>query len=329
MPRVPVSAPENFSASGADSFQRLIHARLAQPVPASVTGLADILRARYGEATLAVVFYGSCLRGAELASGVVDLYVIVSGYREAYPGAGSRLLARVLPPTVGYLEAGEDGDRVRAKYAVISLADFRHGTCGGWFHPYLWGRFAQPCALAWVRDRAVAEEVVGCLAGASATLLERTLPLAPDGLDAAGLWRHALELSYGTELRPEAPGRAAELVARDADYFAAAAEAYAGRAADPGLAFTAADGRFRVCVSRGRRLRARAAWRVRRVTGKLLSPLRWVKALATFEGGLDYAIWKLERHSGRHIELSERARRRPWLYLWGEILRLYREGVLR
>ena len=63
--------------------------------------------------------------------------------------------------------------------------------------------------------------------------------------------------------------------------------------------------------------------------GKTFHVARWLKALATFEGGLDYAIWKLERHSGVKVTLSERQRRWPWLYLWGELFRLYRSGALR
>ena len=34
-----------------------------------------------------------------------------------------------------------------------------------------------------------------------------------------------------------------------------------------------------------------------------LSVLRLLKALFTFEGGLDYIAWKLERHSGQRIEV--------------------------
>ena len=67
----------------------------------------------------------------------------------------------------------------------------------------------------------------------------------------------------------------------------------------------------------------------RRTWGKFLSIARWLKALATFDGGLDYAAWKLERHSGVKVEISDRMRRRPWLYVWGELIRLYRSGALR
>ena len=86
---------------------------------------------------------------------------------------------------------------------------------------------------------------------------------------------------------------------------------------------------YEVRVSGWARRRCRLAWFLRRFVGKLLSTGRWFKAAATFEGGIDYAVWKLERHTGHKIEVSDKLRRRPWLYAWGEIIRLYRSGTLR
>ena len=65
-----------------------------------------------------------------------------------------------------------------------------------------------------------------------------------------------------------------------------------------------------------RRRRTVRAWRIRRVTGKFLALARILKAGITFDGGLDYIVWKLERHSGKHIEVPERVRRRPALHMW-------------
>ena len=54
-----------------------------------------------------------------------------------------------------------------------------------------------------------------------------------------------------------------------------------------------------------------------------------LKALFTFEGGLDYIAWKLERHSGQAVEIPERVRRWPLIFIWGLFWRLYRRGVFR
>lgn len=313
-----------------ERLENIIHRRLARAVPDAIAALSDELRGRLGNAVSAVIFYGSCLRKGDPLDGVVDLYVIVSSYAAAYPGRLVRVLARFLPPTVGYLECDTPQGRVRAKYAVISLRDFRRGTGGRWFHPYLWGRFSQPCALGYVRDEADGRAVASCLADSARTLIRSTMALAPMPADALDLWVDGLDLSYGTELRPEASSRARELVEADADFYR---EIMAALAPDVGLAPTGGPDpghpRYSARLSPWRIRRARAAWAVRRVTGKLLSPVRWLKALATFEGGLDYAAWKLERHSGAKIQIPDRVRRRPWLHVWGELWRLYRSGILR
>ena len=303
-----------------------------RPAPPSHPALAAVgadLRGRYPGAVLALLYYGSCLRQGDPTEGIIDLYVIVDDYRSACAGLGRRLIAGVLPPTVGYLETPWDEACIRTKYAVISLSDFRRGTSKRWFHSYLWGRFAQPCVILECEDEAVRDQLIGCLAGAVATLLDRTLPLAPARVTAAGLWSLALGASYGAELRPESAGRAGEIVAGDQAHYEALTRAYAATAGEDRLTPVPGTDTYTVAVTDWERRRCRAAWFWRRLLGKFLSAARWFKAAATFEGGIDYAVWKLERHTGRKIEVPDRVRRRPWLYAWGEIIRLYRDGTLR
>ena len=98
-----------------------------------------------------MLFYGSCRRSHDDAGGIVDLYVLVDGYRAAYGALLPALANRILAPNVYYLETSFAGRTVRAKYAVVSLDQFERGTAR-WFHPYLWGRFAQPCGLLFAAD---------------------------------------------------------------------------------------------------------------------------------------------------------------------------------
>ena len=301
------------------------------PQPA-VAAVVEDLRARFPAAMVAVLYYGSCLRLGDPTDGVIDLYVVVRDYRAAFDTLGRRLIAGVLPPTVGYLETPWKSGVIRTKYAVISLRDFRRGTSPRWFHSYLWGRFSQPCVVLDAQDEDTRSRLEDCLGRAVRTLLDRTLPLCPARATARELWSVALGASYRAELRPESPGRAEEIVAADAGYYAALTRAYAatcgaGRLVPP--ADERADGRYEVRVSGWARRRCRVAWFLRRLAGKFLSTGRWFKAAATFEGGIDYAVWKLERHTGHKIEVSDKLRRRPWLYAWGEIIRLYRSGTLR
>src|SRR6185312_14401188 len=55
----------------------------------------------------------------------------------------------------------------------------------------------------------------------------------------------------------------------------------------------------------------RLLWGLRRVHGKTMNALRLLKAAFTFGGGLDYAAWKIRRHSGVTIALTPADRARP------------------
>ncbi len=74
---------------------------------------------------------------------------------------------------------------------------------------------------------------------------------------------------------------------------------------------------------------AAALWALRRSYGKLLSLLRILKSALTQEHSLDYAIWKVERHSGLKIDPTWRERRHPLLALGEQVWRMYRKGAIR
>jgi hypothetical protein len=54
-----------------------------------------------------------------------------------------------------------------------------------------------------------------------------------------------------------------------------------------------------------------------------------LKGALTFDGGADYVLWKIERHSGVRVDPQWRERRLPWLALGAEFLRLYRRQAFR
>lgn len=256
-----------------------------------------------------MLFYGSCRR-ADQPDGLFDLYVLLDGYRTL--PLLERWLARLLPPNVYYMEAEVRGERRRAKCTAISVADFVRGTSPRWFHSYLWARFAQPVTLAYTRDEQTRNVVQKALVAAVTTFLTRASALVPDSADAEHLWVTGLVASYHSELRSEGPERAHHIYRANAGYFDAAARL------------------MRVApVTAAARRRGRTLWAVRRSSGKLLSLLRVLKSAYTFDGGLDYIVWKLERHSGRSIPVPENVRRAPAVYMWGFFWRLYRQGVFR
>jgi len=66
-------------------LRALVADELNLPVDPRVTAMAAAIAARHGEASRAVLFYGSCLRERELDGRMLDFYLIVSDYRAAYP----------------------------------------------------------------------------------------------------------------------------------------------------------------------------------------------------------------------------------------------------
>jgi hypothetical protein len=69
-------------------------------------------------------------------------------------------------------------------------------------------------------------------------------------------------------------------------------------------------------------------WRVRRPTAKAVYVVRLIKSAFTFGDWLPYALWKLNRHTGVRVELTERQRRYPLIFGWPVILRLVRQRSL-
>jgi hypothetical protein len=296
----------------------------------AVQVLIDEILARHGQATQGILFYGSCLRSGDDLDGLVDLYLLVDSYRNAYPGRVPALLNALLPPNVFYLERQFEGQTVRTKYAVLSLDDFQKGTSKRWFHSYLWGRFAQPTAILYHRNEAMAGLMVKGLAQSVLTFTRRVLPRVPAEFNARQLWGRGLELSYGAELRTERPEKGAHLFDAAPPYYAEVTRLAMDTGAFPVSAMAGTDPlQYRARISNGTRRISRWAWGLRSWQGKLLSVLRLVKAVTTFEGGVDYILWKIKRHSGVTVDMDPRLRHHPLLGVVVLAWRVYRRGGFR
>ena len=73
----------------------------------------------------------------------------------------------------------------------------------------------------------------------------------------------------------------------------------------------------------------RHGWAWRRTQGKALSVIRLTKASATFAGGADYIMWKINRHAGTAFELKPWQRRWPLLGAIVLLPRLLKSGAVR
>lgn len=285
------------------SVEEFCNLELARKVPGELAAMADVLRARHS-GTVAVLAYGSCLRGEGIADTLADFYVLSEDLGGVSNNFLSRLGCAIAPPNVYYAEMLVSGKQVRAKYACLPLSTFAKRMKRENRNSYFWARFSQPAALIYARDQSARVETVSAIAQALRTSFANAKPLTPD-TDPLAIWTAGFSETYKTEFRSEKTGRAAQIVSAYPKYYTQAASLLAG---EPSI---------------------HANQTFRRVIGKLWSVVRLIKAAFTFQGGADYLVWKIERHSGEKITLTQWQKRHP--IFAGLILlpTLLRKGAVR
>lgn len=280
----------------------LVREELSIPVDPRAAAMAAAIAAQYPGSARAVLFYGSCLRETQLDGLMLDFYLIVSDYGDAYPKRWMAAANRLIPPNVFPFQH----EGLIAKYAVLSEADFHRLNGPETRNVSVWARFAQPSRLVWAVDDTAAERAYTAVARAAPTLLAaagRVPGEAP--LD---WWRRAFSLTYSVELRAERTTRGQSVVDADPDRY----DHFSG----PAIA-AIPDG----APSGG--------WARRRIEGKLLSIARLAKASLTYAGGIDYLAWKINRHAGTEIEIKPWQRRWPLVAALTLVPRLIRGGAIR
>lgn len=316
---------------GARALEEIARAELGRPAPPAAAALALRIRERFGPATAAVVFYGSCLR-RRTTEGVLDFYALVDSYDAAYASRRLALANAWLPPNVFYLEAECAGERVRAKVAVVSQQDFAHGAAGRGLRTGIWARFCQPALAAWVRDDAARAALVAAVVESHLTAVARVVPLLPRGkqLSWERLWQRVFHETYAGEMRPEADASIEKLYTADPGRYdragAAAIRELALRSPERLRAEILADG---VRIEHAPAPRSPLASRLRRIAAKAAYAAQLLKTAFTFGDWLPYALWKLERHTGTHIEPTERQRRHPLIFGWPILWRVLARRDLR
>ena len=301
----------------------------SQAASPAIHALADRLLTDYGAAIEAILFYGSCLRTGEDRGGLVDLYVLVDQYRAIEPRYLLAALNKLLPPNVFYIEVPFEDRVVRAKYAVLSLNDFSAGA-SRWFHSYIWGRFAQPVGLIYARNDQIVERIQSILVQAVWRFVTRVLPRMPATFTTRQFWQQGWTLSYRAELRAERPEKLAGLFEAAPHHYEQLSRCTLEKLPYP-VEVHKKNGTHEYTISIPERLRrmSRLDWMVRSWQGKLLSALRLLKGLLTFRGGIEYILWKIERHSGVSIEVPVKLKRYPLLATCLIFWRLYRQGAYR
>lgn len=303
------------------ALRDLVAAELEAPVAEEVRAFAADVAGRYGDAAQAVLFYGSCLWSKQLDGLMLDFYLLVDDYARAYDKRWLATANWLIPPNVFYAERGS----LRAKYAVLSVADFARLASARTRNVSVWARFAQPAALVWARDDQARDAAIDAVAQAAPALLSAARPMLRQTLEIRDLWTRAFALTYDAELRSEKQGRGVTLYDTAPDRYrqiTAPALAAAGLTADVSgdtvIFRKAAD------PAAGER-----AWSRRRLEGKLLSAVRLIKASLTFDGGIDYLAWKITRHSGVEVAITPWQRRHPILAGLLLLPQLKRKGAVR
>jgi hypothetical protein len=286
-----------------ENVKEFCKASLAREVSPEIHAMALALRLRH-PAAVAILAYGSCLRGVAAADTLMDFYVLTENFSAVSPNIFSRVACCIIPPNVYYAEPELGGQRLRAKYALLPLRLFTKWMTRETSNPYFWARFAQPSALVYYRDDKTRDDVVAGISKALGTAFANAKALTTE-TDALAIWTAGFNATYQSEFRSEKTNRAASIVSSAPDYYREAAKLLASETP------------------------IHANQTLRRLTGKGWSVLRLIKAAFTFRGGADYIAWKIERHSGEKIILTDWQRRHPVIAGLMLLPALLRKGAIR
>ena len=286
--------------------------------------LALRLESDAGGSVRAVLLYGSRLQKTNPdRHSALDFVVLVDDYRRFYrslvdsgelhrPTRIMTFLSDVLPPNV-IAYTPDEGTAGIAKCLVV---DKRHlGRALGPEPPdhFLLGRLVQELGYVWAASPTDEAWLKNQIDGAHARVLEWMAPYLEGPVDAAGLGRRLLEVCYQGEIRPESKSRADRVFEAQEEHFRSALRPALEAAVEEGVMERQGD-RYQLVEPAPAAQRRR--WRRHFLRSKTRTTLRWFKHMVTFANWLPYVQRKVERHTGKSIELTTLERRLPLLFLW-------------
>jgi hypothetical protein len=299
----------------------------ADPAPlASVLGAA--LAAVFGPSAMAVIHYGSQAHRSDARSdSAYDFFVIVDNYRDAYQSLTSSVrtalrastavsLAHVLPPNVHAITAPPDTEH-RSKCAVLSLRELSLAARMKTADHFTQGRLFQNVQLLWARDGKSREAVRSALVEIRARTFQWGRCFLPESFDVETYCRTLLETCFSAEVRPEGDDRVGQLLDAQRDTLVPVYGVLLERLSRKRI-LVRTDNVYRqaapptpVEVRRMRRYFFRS---------KARATVRWAKHVALYDDWLEYIVQKISRRTGIAVELTERERRWPFIFLWPKAL---------
>jgi hypothetical protein len=302
------------TASTQDTAEGSLETLIAEETALPLTGAARHWVEHFREVpgVASVLFYGSGLwqSEAEPEDMIFDFYLLTNHYRDFDPKRILAMAGTLIPPNVYYREQQFDGRTLRCKFAVMTVAQFSCAARGKSFTPHIWARFCQPCRIPHAATEELRQQLVTSLEQSVLMFHRRTLHLIGT-CSLIDFWGAGLRSTYADEIRSEKKGRLNSL-------FNAAEDSYMARtrlalAQIPEMGGIVTNKEVRSNLSGRRKRLYQLGLRLKRPLTKMAIVFRFIKAGFTFQGGLDYARWKIERHSGVRIEVTDRQRRHPIL----------------
>jgi hypothetical protein len=322
--------PPTHPGSDDTALRAALALGLDLPVGDDARRLAGFLAHAFGPATVALLHYGSHAQSAETGpDSAWDYFVIVDAYRPAYralaatlprgfPVTRGALLNRILPPNVISVRAPDAGGARLAKCCVLSERDLTRACSSRPRDHFVRARLFQQTHLVWARDAAGRALVVDAVASARRETFAWARPFLPARFDARTYGRSLLEISYAGEIRPEAAQHVDVLLEAQGATLIPMFETLLAHLESRGALARIGEG-YRDPRPPG--ALARACARVWFGWSKVRATLRWLKYVALYDDWLDYVVRKVERRSGVRLELTERERRWPLVFLWPKAVR--------
>jgi len=300
--------------------------------------LAAFLADACGDTTVAVVHYGSHAQQSQpKPESAHDFFVIVDRYRDAYRSLALRGVARFRPrvaallnhllaPNVIRVTVPGVTPTLEAKCAVYSWSDFRLAASPHARDHFALGRLFQHVQIAWTRDQESTQRVIDLLIGARIATFAWGSPYLPRQFDVDAYCRILLETSFAAEIRPEGSERVDMLLAAQRETLLPVYTALLDQLVQHRI--LTRNGKVYTLASLvGKWAKFRAAMYFRRSEVRATS--RWLKYIALYDDWLEYILQKIARRSGVSVELTERERRWPLIFLWPKAIHYLRSRPQR
>lgn len=292
--------------------------------------LAEAL-VRSGDGSVsAVLLYGSRVQNSHPDRwSAYDFMVIVDSYRrffrsfcaEGYHGKAPGLLTALsylLPPNIVSFRL-PGADQPPAKCALVTGRHLRRSLGPRSPDHFLKGRVVQKLAMVWTRGPEEEREVVAALRMAREGIVGWVRPFLPRDFDLVDFAETMLRVSYRGEIRPESPERVDQVFESQREVLTAIAGESLAAAVARGEVLSTPSG-YRWRRAPGRTLRW--AYSLYFLGSKARATARWFKYMVTFEGWMEYIVRKINRRAGFEVEVTERERRWPLIFLWPKLFRV-------